>query len=79
MEVSSQFHIPTPLAMRKISFCLMNMKLHQCLSWPRYDGEKKTPTPALARNHAPFVHPKTDTLLISCHGSHNSDMLHTEF
>jgi len=61
MEESSQSHIPTPLAMRKIPCYLMNRKLHQCLSWPRYDGEKKTPTPALARNHAPVVHPKTDT------------------
>jgi len=79
MEVSSQFHIPTPLAMRKIPYYLMNRKLHQCLSWPRYDGEKKTPTLAPARNHAPVIHPKRDTLLISCHGSHNSDMLHTQF
>lgn len=62
MEVSSQFHIPTPLAMRKIPYYLMNRKLHHCMSWPRYDGEEKTPTPALARNHAPVVHRKKKTL-----------------
>jgi hypothetical protein len=51
----------------------------QCLSWPRYDGEKKTLTPAPARNHVPVVHSKTDILLMSSHGSYNSDMLHTQF
>ena len=51
MEVSIQFHTPAPLAIRKIPYYLMNRKLHQWLSWPRYDGEKEPPTPALARNH----------------------------
>jgi hypothetical protein len=58
MEVSRQFNIPTPLAMRKIHCHLMNRRLLQGLSWPRYDGEKKTPTPAPARNHVPVDHLK---------------------